>query len=83
MVYIFMPLNALNKFQEILEMVKLFMGKILSSVIIFTGINYSPINIFVNGQKFRHFLPTKFSPIRYAELNDDVFFCFHSETPFL
>ena len=39
-------MNALNKFQKILEMVKFFVGKNFSFVIMF-GINYSSVNIFV------------------------------------
>ena len=40
-------MNALNKFQKILEMVKFFVGKNFSSIIIFVGINYLSVNIFV------------------------------------
>ena len=58
-------MNALNKFQKILEMVTFFVGKIVSSVIIFNSINYSSVNIIVTWQKNRHFLPKKFLPIRW------------------
>ena len=53
-----------KKVSENLEMVKFFVGKNFSSEIIFVGINYLSVNIFVIWRKIRHFLPTKFLPIR-------------------
>ena len=46
-------MNALNKFQKILEMVKFFVDKNFSFVIIF-GINYSSVNIFVTWHQEIH-----------------------------
>ena len=53
-------MNALSKFQKILEMVKFFVDKYFSSVIIFVGINYSLVNIFVTWRKIRHFYRQSF-----------------------
>ena len=33
----------------------------------FVGPNFSSDKIFVTSKKFRHFCPTKFSPIRYVD----------------
>ena len=39
-------MNALNKFQKILGMVKVFIGKNFSWVIVFVGIDYSSLKQF-------------------------------------
>ena len=39
-------MNALNKFQKILRMVKVFIDKIFSWVIVFVGIDYSSLKQF-------------------------------------
>ena len=39
---------------------------------IFVGTNFSSDKIFVTSKKFRHFCPTKFSPIRYSKKADII-----------
>ena len=56
-----------EKVSENFKMIKLFIVKDLLSVIIFGGINYSSVNIFVTWQKIRHLLPTKFLRIIFLK----------------
>ena len=48
---------------------KFFAGQNISSAKIFVGQNYSLDKIFVTNEKFRHFCPTLFCPIRYIVIS--------------
>ena len=54
-----------NHLAKNIRRLKMFVGKKYSSVENFAGKKYSSVKTFVTKQFFRHFLPTKFLPIRY------------------